>query len=523
MRYKKASADIRKFLLTALLSLTAGIGFAQPTMAITHVGGFYIPYSHRVAGMQGDTLALYDYSVSNQTITIKRGGILPDGTIQPQADIYTYVVNPALGYLTQNPLFFQFKNGKLYSAFKTDTRIIVLFSDDTQTDVHIFDSSGLNVDGNILANYSTFYIVNENLGYLSHMRMSPPWENKIFKMDFSTDILILFYESLYADMHCFQSFDDDYILMYLMNSQGADLLVQNDTIIQTIVGGWGYFPRGYRNTHRLCGNYFHTVELQSAEGWEYSLLAWVQNDTLQRVLLDYGEYPYTPVHFTNVVTQSDSTFSCILRSMSGNSFQNMKINNHTISTDSAFPDLSLYNNPLGLCRMDEEYTVGIAGSNGSPRNFILVDHTDQSIRTYMYSIDDNTEDYWMFAGYNHSDRYLYVTRNQRVNIFALALSSNNAVDTVPVIILQTMAYPNPFNESCNVKITISRNTNARIVLYNTRGQKVRELHTGHVTKGESSFIWDGKDKNQNTVSSGIYIIKVETEGALTSQKIVLLK
>jgi len=523
VRYKEASADIRKFLLTALLGLTAGMGFAQPAMSIDYIGGFDVPYSRKATSMQGDILALYDYSVTDQTITIKRGGILPDGTIQPQADIYTYVVNPALGYLTQNPLFFRFKNGKLYSAFKTDTTIIVLFSNEAQTDVHIFDSSGLNVYGNIMLNYSTFYIVNETHGYLSHMSISTPLESKIFKMDFSNDTLILFYDSPEADIYCFQSFDDDYILMYLMNSQGDDLLVQNDTIIQTITGGWGDSPGGYRNTYRLCGSYFHTVELQSAEGWAESLLVWVENNMLQRVLLDFGEYPYIPVHFTNVITQSDSTFSCIQRSMSGNSFQNLKISNHTISTDSTFPDLNLYNNPLGLCRMDEDYTVGIAGSNGSPRTVILVDHTDQSIRTYMYSIDDNTEDYWLFAGYNHSDRFLYVTRNQRVNIFALAPSSSNNVDTVPVTILQTIVYPNPFNKSCNVNITISRNTNVRIVLYNTRGQKVRYLYSGQVTKGESSFNWDGRDKNQNVVPSGIYIINVETDGALTSQKIVFLK
>jgi hypothetical protein len=56
VRYKEASAAIRKFALTVLLCISAGIGFAQSTMAINYVSGFDVPYSHRAVSMQGDQL-----------------------------------------------------------------------------------------------------------------------------------------------------------------------------------------------------------------------------------------------------------------------------------------------------------------------------------------------------------------------------------------------------------------------------------------------------------------------------------
>ena len=43
------------------------------------------------------------------------------------------------------------------------------------------------------------------------------------------------------------------------------------------------------------------------------------------------------------------------------------------------------------------------------------------------------------------------------------------------------------------------------------GQKVKELKNEEFTKGENHVIWDGKDENNVSVSSGVYFYKISGE------------
>ena len=79
------------------------------------------------------------------------------------------------------------------------------------------------------------------------------------------------------------------------------------------------------------------------------------------------------------------------------------------------------------------------------------------------------------------------------------------------------AYPNPFNSE--IKITVSGEFNQPfdLAIYNLAGQKVRTLST------EPDVIWDGRDVQGNSVSSGLYFVKAATVGNSAAIKITLLR
>jgi len=50
-----------------------------------------------------------------------------------------------------------------------------------------------------------------------------------------------------------------------------------------------------------------------------------------------------------------------------------------------------------------------------------------------------------------------------------------------------------------------------LVIYNTRGQKIRTLYKGMPASSNMNVNWDGKDESGESVSSGIYLYRLRGE------------
>ncbi|HPR17677.1 MAG TPA: carboxypeptidase regulatory-like domain-containing protein [Candidatus Cloacimonadota bacterium] len=85
-------------------------------------------------------------------------------------------------------------------------------------------------------------------------------------------------------------------------------------------------------------------------------------------------------------------------------------------------------------------------------------------------------------------------------------------------------YPNPFNPSTTIsfKINNDQNEQVRIVVYNLKGQKVRQLVNDRLSAGVHSITWNGRDENDSAVASGLYLIKMNTDSQKTDVKKCLL-
>jgi len=84
-------------------------------------------------------------------------------------------------------------------------------------------------------------------------------------------------------------------------------------------------------------------------------------------------------------------------------------------------------------------------------------------------------------------------------------------------------YPNPFNPSTTIEFSIPEKSNIKVEIYNTRGQKVKDLISIEMLKGPHKVVWDGKDNNGGAVSSGIYFACLESNGSRSTRKLMLMK
>lgn len=84
-------------------------------------------------------------------------------------------------------------------------------------------------------------------------------------------------------------------------------------------------------------------------------------------------------------------------------------------------------------------------------------------------------------------------------------------------------YPNPFNPTTSISFEIPRSTQIQINIYNSLGQKVRSLWDGVKEAGSFNLQWNGTNDNGQQVSSGIYLIRMESNAVNLSRKMILMR
>ena len=85
-------------------------------------------------------------------------------------------------------------------------------------------------------------------------------------------------------------------------------------------------------------------------------------------------------------------------------------------------------------------------------------------------------------------------------------------------------YPNPFNPETTISFSFTESIqNAEINIYNVKGQKVRSFSAlGHPELVEGAVVWNGKDTNNKSVSTGIYLFELKADGKVQKTKKGLL-
>lgn len=101
---------------------------------------------------------------------------------------------------------------------------------------------------------------------------------------------------------------------------------------------------------------------------------------------------------------------------------------------------------------------------------------------------------------------------------------NEQEDNTPSVPQLHGNYPNPFNPETTISFSTTESTeNTELVIYNIRGQRVKELINGKLPSGEHSIVWDGTDGNGRSLCTGIYFYRLETGNKEMSRKMLLLK
>lgn len=84
-------------------------------------------------------------------------------------------------------------------------------------------------------------------------------------------------------------------------------------------------------------------------------------------------------------------------------------------------------------------------------------------------------------------------------------------------------YPNPFNPNTTIRFGLTNYCHVKIEIFNTKGQKVRTLCDAHREYGNQSLLWDGKGDNNESLPTGMYMVKMTADGKIFNKKVMLMK
>ncbi len=79
-------------------------------------------------------------------------------------------------------------------------------------------------------------------------------------------------------------------------------------------------------------------------------------------------------------------------------------------------------------------------------------------------------------------------------------------------------YPNPFNPSTKIEFQIPKDAQVNLTVYNSLGQKVKELVNSNLSIGKYSL-----DFNAENLPSGIYIYRIQSQNFTQTKKMILAK
>jgi len=84
-------------------------------------------------------------------------------------------------------------------------------------------------------------------------------------------------------------------------------------------------------------------------------------------------------------------------------------------------------------------------------------------------------------------------------------------------------YPNPFNPTTTINFSLAIARQVSLYIYNVLGQEIKKVDFGYAHVGEHTFVWDGTDKNNQEVISGVYFYRLKGEQITEAKKMILLK
>jgi len=175
----------------------------------------------------------------------------------------------------------------------------------------------------------------------------------------------------------------------------------------------------------------------------------------------------------------------------------------------------------------ERFKVGLSGGGTAPANFTFI-----SGASYVTAPID-----WTWFEYDIPASY--VGQDIRVGIqcvsndafvfmvddFVMDLGEVSNVDPVTPVVATALNgnFPNPFNPETTISYSIKGTNPVTIEIYNTKGQKVKTLVNETKAEGHYQAKWDGRDDNNQPVTSGVYFFRMKSGKFTSSKKMILLK
>lgn len=170
-----------------------------------------------------------------------------------------------------------------------------------------------------------------------------------------------------------------------------------------------------------------------------------------------------------------------------------------------------------LTGLPVDATITIAG-NAKPV------HTDPEHGDYYKVLPTGTWDVTITAdGYEPQTIQNVTTTWGAATVLDVALgdTTSGTGQIVPRLLIDVG--PNPFNPSLRVRFEVPADGRATLRVYDVQGRLVRTLADAVLDQGEHFRDWDGATDSGRQVSSGSYIVRLESGGRETVRKVSLVR
>ena len=140
-----------------------------------------------------------------------------------------------------------------------------------------------------------------------------------------------------------------------------------------------------------------------------------------------------------------------------------------------------------------------------------------------YTVSGNTARI-LLVGQNSLDNVINVTSGQIESISNVTVvNSNEEINATltasnPEAYSIKSAYPNPFNPSTTLEMTLNISADVSVKVYNLTGQLVDVIAEGNFASGNYSWNW-----NAENLASGAYFISTQVGNEISQQKVMLIK
>jgi FlgD Ig-like domain len=172
--------------------------------------------------------------------------------------------------------------------------------------------------------------------------------------------------------------------------------------------------------------------------------------------------------------------------------------------------------------MSDEYLSGHSNLVGFDFFDLLANPDDQSSTSnmlrYEYEISHTGNDSHPNTLANQTNAPLFIDV-----LVKAALPSASAVQVNPSPIVLHGNHPNPFNPATMISFSVGQQEWVDIQVVDLRGQKVRTLWQGDLAEGDHQLLWDGRDDQNQSVSSGLFFYQVSTQKSTVTGKMVLVR
>ncbi len=118
---------------------------------------------------------------------------------------------------------------------------------------------------------------------------------------------------------------------------------------------------------------------------------------------------------------------------------------------------------------------------------------------------------------------LYAELEAALNEGRVPTSVEEIGGQIPSTLELSQNYPNPFNPTTQIRFSLPEQANVKLEIFDVTGRRVTTLINEHMQSGNYTVTWDATDRSGRSVTSGVYIYRLQAGDMVESKRMMFLK